>query len=396
MVKLGRPFSTVSSRLRAITRSGIAQAKGSPSKVALSISKVAQSEVAGSASNVARSMVTRIRFAQAKITQSAVARSTAAQVRRVSATMARSMVALATVASAKIAQSKLARWTVAQARVAQDRVAQSKVVTALAASPRLTAIRSGIAVRVRAFSAASPKIKAIVAGAALVLITAVAAPAIAATTGGSSADQTAVTAQDTRSRTADTRPQAADRAARPEAAAPGTAPQGAAEQPATPAAAPSIDELHPVGIQGSQVGFTPTTDQMRNAQKIIQVGQAMDLPPRAWVIAVATSLQEATLNNYGHLGANNDHDSLGLFQQRPASGWGSPGQLQDPTYASKAFYKALTHVPNWDRLPLTDAAQAVQVSAYPDNYAKWEAHAGDIVDAFYGQGPLVDVALKVM
>src|SRR5262249_28933265 len=137
-------------------------------------------------------------------------------------------------------------------------------------------------------------------------------------------------------------------------------------------------------------------EQMRNAQKIIQAGQAMGLPPHAWVIALATSLQESKLHNYGYLGGSNDHDSLGLFQQRPSSGWGSPQEIENPTYAATAFYKALTQVPGWDQMPLTDAAQAVQVSAFGDRYAQWEAHAGDIVDAFYGQGPLADVAHKVM
>jgi hypothetical protein len=114
------------------------------------------------------------------------------------------------------------------------------------------------------------------------------------------------------------------------------------------------------------------------------------------VIAVATSMQETKLNNYGYLGAANDYDSLGLFQQRPSSGWGSAEELQNPTYAAKAFYTALTQVPGWDEMNLADAAQAVQVSAYGDRYAQWEATAGDVVAAFYGQGSLADLANKVM
>jgi len=119
------------------------------------------------------------------------------------------------------------------------------------------------------------------------------------------------------------------------------APDVPASAAPAPAAAPTIDQLHPTGIQGDQVGFTPTTDQMRNAQMIIQEGQALGLPARAWVIAVATSLQESTLTNYGDLGMSNDHDSLGLFQQRPSSGWGTVAQLTDPAYAARAFYQVL-------------------------------------------------------
>jgi len=121
----------------------------------------------------------------------------------------------------------------------------------------------------------------------------------------------------------------------------------------------------------------------------------MGLPPRAWVIALATSLQESHLNNYGDLGASNDHDSLGLFQQRPSSGWGSADEIANPTYSASAFYKGLKGVSNWDKRQLTDAAQSVQVSAYPDAYAKWEAMAGDLVQGMYFQGPLAQLGLSI-
>ena len=131
---------------------------------------------------------------------------------------------------------------------------------------------------------------------------------------------------------------------------------------------------------------------MRNARAIVEVGQAMGLPPRAWVIAVATALQESSLRNLGHLGARNDHDSLGLFQQRPSAGWGTPKQVADPVYAATAFYKRLRGVRQWPNLPLTVAAQKVQISAYPGHYAKHESEAGDIVRALYGVGPFATLA----
>lgn len=121
-------------------------------------------------------------------------------------------------------------------------------------------------------------------------------------------------------------------------------------------------------------------EQIRNAAIIINVGADLKLPPRAWVIAVATAMQESTLHNYGNLGAANDHDSLGLFQQRPSAGWGTPAQVQDPVYASRKFYEKLQTVRNWDKLPLTKAAQKVQRSAYPNAYAKHEAVASIIVN----------------
>src|ERR1700754_35125 len=103
------------------------------------------------------------------------------------------------------------------------------------------------------------------------------------------------------------------------------------EQVANPApaapAAPSGQELHPGAVSGEQKRFTPDAEQLANAKAIVDTAKEMNLPPRAWTIAVATSLQESNLHNIGHLGASNDHDSLGLFQQRPSLGWGSPAQV---------------------------------------------------------------------
>jgi murein DD-endopeptidase MepM/ murein hydrolase activator NlpD len=132
-------------------------------------------------------------------------------------------------------------------------------------------------------------------------------------------------------------------------------------------------------------GRLPTVDalgeaQMRNAATIIEVGAEMSVPPRGWVIAIATALQESVLTNLPHLGADNDHDSVGLFQQRPSQGWGTPQQLQDPTYASRRFYAKLVKVRGWPSMPLTVAAQKVQRSAYPDAYAKHEPTATEIVN----------------
>jgi murein DD-endopeptidase MepM/ murein hydrolase activator NlpD len=124
--------------------------------------------------------------------------------------------------------------------------------------------------------------------------------------------------------------------------------------------------------------YGPT--QIRNAAIIIKTGSDMGLPPRAWVIAIATAMQESRLTNLGNLGARNDHDSLGLFQQRPSAGWGTPAQVTDPVYASTKFYTKLKSINGWDKMSLTQAAQRVQVSAYPDAYAKHEGIATQIVN----------------
>lgn len=124
-----------------------------------------------------------------------------------------------------------------------------------------------------------------------------------------------------------------------------------------------------------------TTEQLGNAHIIYTVSQQLALPARAAVIGIATAMQESNLRN---LTRAVDHDSLGLFQQRPSQGWGSPAQLTDPVYASKAFYARLVRVNGWQTMPLTQAAQAVQRSAFPDAYAKWESLAATTVAGFSG------------
>jgi len=157
-------------------------------------------------------------------------------------------------------------------------------------------------------------------------------------------------------------------------------------------AAPSDQDLHPVAISGDQKTFTPDAEQLANAKAIVDAGKDMGLSPRAWTIAVATSLQESNLHNLGDLGAQNDHDSLGLFQQRTSTGdWGTAAQIQDPHHAATKFLERLENVPGWDSMPLTQAAQKVQVSAYPQAYAKHEAQAGDMINAIYGTGPYASV-----
>ncbi|WP_370193206.1 C40 family peptidase [Streptacidiphilus sp. MAP5-52] len=118
-------------------------------------------------------------------------------------------------------------------------------------------------------------------------------------------------------------------------------------------------------------GLDSPLTQIPNAKAIVATGIALGVPARGQVIALATALQESGLEDLSY----GDRDSVGLFQQRPSQGWGTPAQLMDPVYASTAFYKALLRVPGWQQLPLTEAAQAVQRSGYPDAYAKWESLA---------------------
>ncbi|MFC0005621.1 hypothetical protein [Micromonospora siamensis] len=142
---------------------------------------------------------------------------------------------------------------------------------------------------------------------------------------------------------------------------------------------PDAGKLIPHGVQGTQSHIDLNDEQTANVKAIIAATKKAGLPERAAVVSIATSLQESKLENLGHLGDRNDHDSLGLFQQRPSSGWGTPEQIIDPEYSTLAFLKGLKQVDGWQDMPLTDAAQTVQVSAYPDAYAQWEQQAADLV-----------------
>ncbi|SCF19330.1 hypothetical protein [Micromonospora chokoriensis] len=149
---------------------------------------------------------------------------------------------------------------------------------------------------------------------------------------------------------------------------------------AKPAAAVQAGVSKP---QGEQSRISLDGEQTANVKAIIAATKKAGLPERAAVISIATSLQESKLENLGHLGDANDHDSLGLFQQRPSSGWGTPEQITDPAYSTTAFLKGLKQVDGWQDMPLTVAAQTVQVSAYPDAYAQWEQQATDLVGQYW-------------
>ncbi|SCG36253.1 hypothetical protein [Micromonospora coxensis] len=144
---------------------------------------------------------------------------------------------------------------------------------------------------------------------------------------------------------------------------------------------PAVDKgkLIPHGVQGAQSRIDLSDEQVGNVKAIIAATKKAGMDERAAVVSIATALQESKLENLGHLGERNDHDSQGLFQQRPSSGWGTVEQITDPEYSTLAFLKGLKQVDGWQDMPLTEAAQTVQVSAYPDHYAQWEQQAADLV-----------------
>jgi hypothetical protein len=139
------------------------------------------------------------------------------------------------------------------------------------------------------------------------------------------------------------------------------------------------EQLSPVGDSGPQESMPMTPARMANATTIVKQTIAAKMGLRSAVIAVATSMQESTLENINY----GDRDSLGLFQQRPSCGWGTAAQITDPAYAARAFLAALhkyqANDPLWASQPLWESAQGVQASGYPYAYAKWEAQAAHVV-----------------
>jgi hypothetical protein len=151
--------------------------------------------------------------------------------------------------------------------------------------------------------------------------------------------------------------------------------------------------------------------QLGRAAALISVGaQTSGVGTNGVLVALMAALTESRLRvlanptvypasaDYPNDGVGSDHDSLGLFQMRPSAGWGSVAQLMHPTYEAAAFYggpdgpnhgspRGLLDIPGWQSLPLGSAAQAVEVSAYPDRYAAIESVARSILTALTGSPP---------
>lgn len=124
-------------------------------------------------------------------------------------------------------------------------------------------------------------------------------------------------------------------------------------------------------------------EQAENAATIAAIGVRRELPARAVSIALATAYQESKIRNLDH----GDRDSLGLFQQRPSMGWGNPEQIQDPVYSANKFYDELVTVDGYRDMRITEAAQRVQRSGYPEAYEDHAEDARALASALTGYSP---------
>jgi hypothetical protein len=134
-------------------------------------------------------------------------------------------------------------------------------------------------------------------------------------------------------------------------------------------------------VNGREVSLS--TEQAENAALISAISVQRGMPARAATIALATAYQESKLYNV----ESGDRDSLGLFQQRPSQGWGTPDQILNPYYATNAFYDELAELEGYDSMRVTEAAQHVQRSAFPEAYADHEPDARVLASALTGYSP---------
>jgi hypothetical protein len=134
-------------------------------------------------------------------------------------------------------------------------------------------------------------------------------------------------------------------------------------------------QIHTDRMSGIDAG------QVSCARVIAQVALDGGLPSRAAVIAITTAITESTLHDYTQAV---DHDSLGLFQQRPSQGWGTAAQVVDPTYATNKFLDVMqSDYPGnaWAGGDIGAICQRVQGSAFPDEYDKQVAAAQLVVNS---------------
>lgn len=169
------------------------------------------------------------------------------------------------------------------------------------------------------------------------------------------------------------------------------------------------DQLVATTKNGDQL--TLSKAQLTHAATIITIGAQIDGVGRDGIrIALMAALTESSLRmlsntavypesaDFPNDGDAGDHDSLGLFQMRPQAGWGTVAELMNPQYQARAFYggpggpnypspRGLLDIPGWQRLDPGEAAQSVEVSAYPDRYQNYQPVADAIITALTAPPP---------
>ncbi|MBE9110313.1 peptidoglycan DD-metalloendopeptidase family protein [Nodosilinea sp. LEGE 07298] len=157
--------------------------------------------------------------------------------------------------------------------------------------------------------------------------------------------------------------------------------QATGNEPETSASPAISGQAPPAGTYG---GSTLTAEQTGHAYTLASVGASLGATRWDLEVLLMTALQESSLRNL----RGGDRDSAGLIQQRPSQGWGSYAEVTNPSYAAGAFFrgagtnKGLFDYPNrQQQFTKAQAAQKVQVSAFPSAYAVWEDEAIALLNA---------------
>ncbi|GGA69125.1 hypothetical protein GCM10011490_19610 [Pseudoclavibacter endophyticus] len=152
---------------------------------------------------------------------------------------------------------------------------------------------------------------------------------------------------------------------------------------------------------GEAVPLDPA--QLANAAAMVTAVRERGASDRAALVMLMTGLQESRLRNlanpgavpesmnFPHDGVGDDHDSIGVLQQRPSMSWGTVAELMDPGYAARAFLggpdgpnagtpPGLLDLDAWEHDDPGVAAQRVQASAFPDAYEQWLGAAIEVLD----------------
>lgn len=178
---------------------------------------------------------------------------------------------------------------------------------------------------------------------------------------------------------------------------------GPSLQPAVPLGN-GIGNLTVPGPDG--VPMSVDSQQLSIAGSYLSVGASLGVSERGIQVSIMVALQESGLRmlanpsvpeslSMPHDGLGYDHDSLGSAQQRPSVGWGTVQELMTPSYNAEAFFggsqgpnhgspPGLLDIPGWTSMSLGQAAQAVQVSAFPERYDRWAPTAMDIMASING------------
>ena len=173
--------------------------------------------------------------------------------------------------------------------------------------------------------------------------------------------------------------------------------------------------------------------QEANAKAVIGIAKTLNIGQQGALIGLMTALTESSLQNYANDGTykdededysgtrlseisqslphdtvGNDHDSVGIMQQRVTGGWAQMGgsydnlnnpevikRLMTPAFAAEAFYKVLIGVDNWGTMDPGVAAQTVQVSAFPDRYNEHRPQAQSLLDKLWESSPTVDLPFPI-